>query len=140
MLSCSGFDASYAMHVSASNFFCWFGRRAFIKRQNPPRKPPENYRKLLLSKQKLNTSFITVIVFQWWISTYYFVGPMFVPAFVSSQPNFKVKQAHILGQNFLRRNLQKNNIGFPMFSFFSQKELACTCCCLSLYKLTLNQI
>ena len=30
-----------------------------------------------------------------------FCGPMFVPATALSQPDFKVKQAHVLGQTFI---------------------------------------
>ena len=35
-----------------------------------------------------------------------FCAPMFVPAFVLSQPNFKVKYAHVLGQTFIPKKFK----------------------------------
>ena len=48
-----------------------------------------------------------------------FCGPMFAPAVDLSQPDFKVKQAHLWDRPLFHRNLQKNNIDIPMFIFFS---------------------
>ena len=67
-----------------------------------------------------------------------FCGPMFVPAFVLSQPSFKVNKPTFWDRSLCRRNLQKNNIDVPMFIFFLKGTCMYVLQCLSPFELILN--
>ena len=67
--------------------------------------------------------------------------PIFVPAFVLSQPSFKVKWAHILGQTFISQNFTEEHYWYPNAQVLFLKG-ACMYVLLRLspFELILNQI
>ena len=47
---------------------------------------------------------------------------MFVPAFVLSQPNFKVNKAHVLGQTFISQKFRKEQYSYSNVQVLSQSN------------------